>query len=102
VGGQPVPHQGRLLPAERPARLTKRADQAVGAVGVELVVEGQVGAATADRRVIQARPAGPVGTPCQGADLTAGARLIRNAGSPLMPPGLVALEDTIGQQVKRS
>jgi len=47
MGGQPVPHQGRLLPAERPAQLTKRADQAVGVVGVELVVEGQVGAATA-------------------------------------------------------
>jgi hypothetical protein len=47
VGGQPVPHQGRLLPAERPAQLLKRADQGLGVVGVELMVKGDRCAAAA-------------------------------------------------------
>jgi hypothetical protein len=47
VGGQPVPQQGRLLPAEEAAQLAERADQGVGVVGDWLVVEGQLGAAAA-------------------------------------------------------
>jgi hypothetical protein len=47
VGGQPVPQKGRLLPAEEAAQLTQRADQRVGVVGVELMVEGQCRAAPA-------------------------------------------------------
>jgi hypothetical protein len=41
VGGQPVPQQGRRLPAERPAQLVQSADQGIGVVGIDLVVEGE-------------------------------------------------------------
>jgi hypothetical protein len=47
VGRQPVPQQRRLLPAERPAQLAERADQGVGVVGVDLMEEGELGAAAA-------------------------------------------------------
>ena len=47
VGGQPVPQQRGLLPAEEAAQLAQGLDEGVGVVGVELVVEGQRGAATA-------------------------------------------------------
>src|SRR5215208_1779248 len=52
VGGQPIPQQGRLLPVEEASQLAECADQAVGVVGVELVVEGQ-GCATAAGAVAQ-------------------------------------------------
>jgi len=39
VGGQPVPEQGRLLPAKEAAQLAQGADQRLGVVGVDLVVE---------------------------------------------------------------
>jgi hypothetical protein len=45
VGGQPVPHQGRLLPAEKGPQLTQRADEGVGVVGAVLMVEGDRGTA---------------------------------------------------------
>jgi hypothetical protein len=41
VSRQPVPQQGRLLPAKKAAQLGERADQSAGVVGVELVMEGQ-------------------------------------------------------------
>jgi predicted ATP-grasp superfamily ATP-dependent carboligase len=41
VGGQPIPQQGCLLPAEEAAQLAERLDQAFGVVGVDLVVEGK-------------------------------------------------------------
>jgi hypothetical protein len=41
MGGQPIPQQGRLLPAEEASQLTERLDQAVGVVGVDLAVEGE-------------------------------------------------------------
>ena len=47
VGGQPVPQQGRLLPTEKAAQLAERADQRVGVVGVQLVMEGELGATAA-------------------------------------------------------
>jgi len=48
VGGQPVPYQGRLLPAEEAAQPFERADQGVGVVGALLVMEGQLRAATVE------------------------------------------------------
>src|SRR6266581_9692500 len=39
-GGQAIPQQGRLLPAKRVAQLAERADQAVGVVGVGVMVHG--------------------------------------------------------------
>jgi hypothetical protein len=47
VGGQPVPHQGRLLPTQEPAQLAEGADQGAGVVGVNLVMEGDRCAAAA-------------------------------------------------------
>src|SRR6266536_4846880 len=47
VGGQPVPHKGRLLPAKEAAQLVQGLDERVGVVGDWLVVEGQLRAATA-------------------------------------------------------
>jgi hypothetical protein len=41
VGGQPIPQQGRLLPAEKAAQPFQGADQGVGVVGADLMVEGQ-------------------------------------------------------------
>jgi hypothetical protein len=41
VGGQPIPQQRRLLPAEKAAQLAERTDQRVGVVGADLVMEGQ-------------------------------------------------------------
>lgn len=38
MGGQPTPQQGRLLLAEEPAPLAQRLNQAVGAVGIDLVL----------------------------------------------------------------
>jgi hypothetical protein len=37
VGGQPVPHQGRLLPTQEPAQPAQGADQGLGVVGVDLI-----------------------------------------------------------------
>jgi hypothetical protein len=54
VGGQPVPHQRRLLPAEEAAQPFQSADQGVGVVGADLVVEGQ-GRAAAAGAVAQGR-----------------------------------------------
>jgi hypothetical protein len=45
VGGQPVPHKRRLLATEEAAQPFQRADQGVGVIGADLVVEGQLGAA---------------------------------------------------------
>jgi hypothetical protein len=45
VGGQPVPHQRRLLPAEEPAQPFQGTDAGVGVIGALLVVEGELGAA---------------------------------------------------------
>jgi hypothetical protein len=45
VGGQPVPHQGRLLPAEKGPQLAEGADEGVGVVGAVLMVEGDRGTA---------------------------------------------------------
>jgi hypothetical protein len=42
VGGQPIPQQRRLLPAEKAAQLAERTDQRVGVVGADLVMEGQL------------------------------------------------------------
>jgi hypothetical protein len=47
VGGQPVPQQDRLLPAKEAPQPFERADQGVGVVGADLVVEGQRRAAAA-------------------------------------------------------
>jgi hypothetical protein len=51
-GRQPIPHQRRLLPAQRPSQLAERADQRSGVVGADLVVEGHRRAA-ATRAVAQ-------------------------------------------------
>jgi hypothetical protein len=54
VGGQPVPHQRRLLPAEEAAQLAQRLDEGVGVVGVVLLVEAH-GRAAAQRAVADRR-----------------------------------------------
>jgi hypothetical protein len=54
VGGQPVPQQGRLLPAKEPAQLAQGLDEGVGVVGVDMVVEGK-GRAAATGAVAQGR-----------------------------------------------
>jgi hypothetical protein len=47
VGGQPVPQQGCLLPAEEASQLAQGADQGLRVVGADLMVEGEGRAATA-------------------------------------------------------
>ena len=47
VGGQPVPEQGRFLPAEEAAQLAQGLDEGVGVVGVRLMVKGEGRAAAA-------------------------------------------------------
>jgi len=42
VGGQAVPQQRGLLPAQEPPQLTENLDQAIGVVVAERDVEGQV------------------------------------------------------------
>jgi hypothetical protein len=61
-----------------------------------LPTRGARGRSAASWAAAPARPAGPAGTPPQGADLAVGARLIRNAGSPLMRPSSSPRKDTIG------
>jgi hypothetical protein len=59
-GRQPVPQQGRLLPAEKAAQLDERADQRLGVVGADLVVEGGRRAATARAVAQPSRHRGPL------------------------------------------
>ena len=48
MGRQPVPEQGRLLPTQEPAQLTKDLDEGVGVVVAGGDMEGQLRPAAAD------------------------------------------------------